>query len=118
MLKKRADADLDKLIDEDVAAEVKSLDVMLLHRCIIPRGWLGDRATELDDSHIRYVKDAAEALRLVSNGEAGAAFLLNPTRIEQVCRVAKLGLRMPHKSTYFYPKVATGLVMRDLKSLD
>jgi uncharacterized protein (DUF1015 family) len=41
---------------------------------------------------------------------------MNPTRIEQVCEVAQAGHRMPHKSTYFYPKVVTGMVMRDLDS--
>ena len=48
------------------------------------------------------------------DGEAAAGFLLNPTRIDQVIEIAGLGMRMPQKSTYFYPKIITGMVMRDM----
>ena len=53
---------------------------------------------------------------MMKNGRHGIAFLMNPTRIDQVTAIAEMGLRMPHKSTYFYPKLCTGMVMRDLNS--
>ena len=49
-------------------------------------------------------------------GEFGAVFFLNPTRIEQLRQVALRRERMPQKSTYFYPKLVTGLVFNDLDS--
>jgi len=50
-------------------------------------------------------------LELLRRKEANLAFVLNPTRIDQVREVASAGLIMPRKSTYFYPKVMTGLIL-------
>ena len=47
----------------------------------------------------------------MKRGEASLAFILNPTRVEQVQQVATAGLIMPRKSTYFYPKVKDGIVL-------
>ncbi|MBI5855400.1 MAG: DUF1015 family protein, partial [Nitrospirae bacterium] len=58
-----------------------------------------------------YTKDDEEALDLIEQGKGEAALLLNPTKVEEVRAVATAGGRMPHKSTYFYPKPLTGLVM-------
>lgn len=58
-----------------------------------------------------YTEDAARALREVESGRWPLAFLLNPTRVDQILAVADAGERMPPKSTYFYPKLATGLVL-------
>ena len=102
--------------DEAVAPEVKQLDVTILHSYLITQGWLGNPEIELDDQDVIYLKDAEEVLQRMSTCKYGAAFLMNPTRIEQVCEVAQAGQRMPHKSTYFYPKVVTGMVMRDMDS--
>ena len=63
---------------------------------------------------MEYVKDfphaILDAVRSVSSGEAQAFFLLNPVRIEDVRTVAGNNERMPQKSTFFYPKVYTGMV--------
>ncbi|MFQ5932707.1 MAG: DUF1015 family protein, partial [Nitrospiraceae bacterium] len=67
--------------------------------------------SETDQESIFYTKDDDEALDLVSQGTAEAALLLNPTKVEEIRAVAAAGERMPHKSTYFYPKPLTGLVM-------
>ena len=50
----------------------------------------------------------------MQSGEAQCAFLLNPTRVEEIRDVAAAGEKMPQKSTYFYPKLITGLVMNQL----
>src|SRR2546425_339450 len=63
---------------------------------------------------VRYVADAKEALGMVQQGGAAVAVLLNPTRVEQVFAVADAGDVMPPKSTYFVPKVPSGLVLRPL----
>jgi uncharacterized protein (DUF1015 family) len=48
----------------------------------------------------------------VRAGQSKAAFLLNPLKVDAVVRAAQAGHRLPQKSTYFYPKVYTGLVIR------
>src|ERR1051325_7255693 len=63
---------------------------------------------------VRYVADAKEALELVQHGGAALAVLLNPTRVEQVFAVADAADVMPPKSTYFIPKVPSGLVLRSV----
>lgn len=63
-------------------------------------------------SYVDYTRDAAEAARRVDAGSAQLAVLLNPTPPSAVLDVARAGARMPQKSTYFYPKLATGLALR------
>jgi uncharacterized protein (DUF1015 family) len=59
---------------------------------------------------VRFTPNADEAERAVAAGEAGAAFLVRPPTVEQVEAAARAGERMPEKSTYFYPKLAGGLL--------
>jgi uncharacterized protein (DUF1015 family) len=61
-----------------------------------------------------YARDAAEAVALVERADYDAAFFMAPTPIEQVRAVAAAGETMPPKSTYFFPKVPTGLVFNAL----
>ena len=64
-----------------------------------------------NERNISFMHDFAEALDAVKSGRYDAGFFINNTRIEQVREVASAGLIMPHKSTYFYPKVISGLVI-------
>ena len=80
----------------------------MLHGDILTRLSTSDRT----EPNMLYTKDDDEALDLVRRGTAEAAFLLNPTKVSEVSAVAAAGLRMPHKSTYFFPKPLTGLVLR------
>jgi len=61
-----------------------------------------------------YARDTAEALAMVSSGEYDAAFLMRPTPVAQVRDVAGAGENMPPKSTYFFPKLLTGLLFNPL----
>jgi uncharacterized protein (DUF1015 family) len=63
---------------------------------------------------VTYTPQRAEAVATVDRGEAEAAFLLRPTRIEDVWDVARRGRTMPQKSTYFYPKLTSGLLFHPL----
>ncbi len=65
-------------------------------------------------THVRYVRDPQQALHAVESGETQAAVLLNATRVRQIRDVAQADDRMPQKSTYFYPKLITGLVINPL----
>jgi len=64
---------------------------------------------------IAYAKTVEEAIRAVEHGSADAAFLLRATPIDQVREVAQAGVPMPPKSTFFFPKVPTGLVFNLLE---
>lgn len=117
LLALKADADLKEMIDdEDVVDAVRKLDVTILHSYIINRAWLGNPEIELDDEDVHYVKDDAEVLTRMKKKKYGVAFMMNSTPVEQVCEVAGAGERMPHKSTYFYPKLVTGMVIRDMNA--
>ncbi|MFH0794139.1 MAG: DUF1015 domain-containing protein [bacterium] len=108
--------DLAELIDEEIHPAVRGLDVTILHHYVISKVWMGNPEIELDDDDILYSKDIAEALDVLKRRKACAVFLMNPTRMEQLREVAGAGQRMPHKSTYFYPKLLSGLVFRDLNA--
>jgi len=90
---------------------LEDLDTLVLEREVLT-GLLGITPEAVTAGAVAYTPDAGEALRRVDSGEAAAAFLLNPLRMEAVVRAARAGLRLPQKSTYFYPKVFTGLVIR------
>ncbi len=83
------------------------LDVSVLHTHILSHLPI----PTLTEETVVYTKDDDEALNLVLSGSAEAALLLNPTKVTEVRAVASAGERMPHKSTYFFPKPLTGLVM-------
>jgi uncharacterized protein (DUF1015 family) len=65
---------------------------------------------ELPLEGVRYTADAEEARQAVATGAANAAFIVRPPTIDQVAAFARAGERMPQKSTYFYPKLAAGLL--------
>jgi uncharacterized protein (DUF1015 family) len=83
------------------------LDVSLLQQLIVTKLC----PTQQEQEAILYTKDDHEALDWVVRGTGTGAFLLNATKVGEVQAVAAAGERMPHKSTYFYPKPLTGLVI-------
>ena len=98
----------------EIPEPLLDLDVTMLTRLIM-MDLLGFDKTWLDDAtKISYRTTSQDAADAVMNGKADIAFILNPTRIEQVQRVAENGLIMPRKSTYFYPKIISGQVMNTL----
>jgi len=99
---------------DDLAPPLRELDVLVLSRFILQSG-LGFTRADLDNEEIfHYQSDFPRAMAMVDSGDYQMAFLLNPTRIEQVKEVAGSGLIMPRKSTYFYPKILTGLVFNKI----
>ncbi|HEY6551797.1 MAG TPA: DUF1015 domain-containing protein [Vicinamibacteria bacterium] len=98
---------------EGRAAAYAELDVAVLHRLLVEEILGIPQATQTDDT-IQYTRDASCALATVRSGEAAAALFLNPPRVDQVQAIAMVGERMPQKSTFFYPKVLSGLVMSPL----
>jgi len=93
---------------------LKDIDVTLLTEFIFPT-LLGLSQTQLDDVNcVHYHHDAHAALNGVTSGQYDMAFIIKPTPIASVRRIADAGQIMPRKSTYFAPKVITGLVMHAL----
>jgi uncharacterized protein (DUF1015 family) len=111
----RAVREVDDLIPQYIPKELKHLDVVLLHAYILSRVLKADNNSAADGPAIEYVRDESDAIALVREGKAQVAFLVNPTPVQQVQMVARAGLTMPQKSTYFYPKLPAGLIMYDLK---
>jgi uncharacterized protein (DUF1015 family) len=90
------------------------LDVSLLHGVIFEQILKIDREAQEQQRNITYVKDLGDAVARVQRGEAQMGFLMNPTRVDQVLDVADSGQVMPQKSTFFVPKIASGLVFNPL----
>jgi len=101
-------------VAEGRAPAYAELDVAVLHRLLVEDILGIPQATQTDDS-IQYTRDASLALAAVRSGEAAAALFLNPPRVAQVQAIAMAGERMPQKSTFFFPKVLSGLVLSPLE---
>jgi uncharacterized protein (DUF1015 family) len=95
-----------------VASPRQTLDVVVLQEEVIRRCGIGDEA--LREGALSYARDPAEAVAAVREGRAGLAFLTCPCTSAQILAVAGAAETMPQKSTYFYPKVPTGLVLSPL----
>jgi len=105
---------MDQLFADELEASLRLLDVTVLTRLVFMK-ILGFDQIRLDNEQlIGYASTADKAFQSIDTGTYDVAFILNPTRIEQVQDVAQKGLIMPRKSTYFYPKVKSGLVMNTL----
>ncbi len=103
-------------VQGEMPSVVKQLDVAVLHFGIL-RSLVGI-TTEAQEqkTNLDYMVDPQEAVGSVRKGYAQAAFLLNPTPVEQVYAVASAGHTMPQKSTFFFPKLLSGLVLHSHRS--
>ncbi|MFZ4506288.1 MAG: DUF1015 domain-containing protein [Fimbriimonas sp.] len=93
------------LVPGDASAELKALDVTLLHSVIL-ENLLGIEGYDL----ISYTRDAEEAV----HHQGAVAFLMNPPSVDDMRVIALGGEKMPQKSTYYYPKVLSGLAIWSL----
>ncbi|HVN63929.1 MAG TPA: DUF1015 family protein, partial [Candidatus Binataceae bacterium] len=98
----------------DSPREVRDLDVSVLHTLIFARIFHLKADEIRRGGNIAYTIDAAGALEAVRSGSAAGAFLMNAPTVADVERVSDAGATMPEKSTYFFPKLLTGLVMNPL----
>jgi uncharacterized protein (DUF1015 family) len=109
----RPDADLTPL----GPPALRGLDVTVLHGLVLgPLLGIGAEAMARQ-SHLTYTHDLREAVTRLAAGDVQAAFLMNPTKVEEVLSVCEAGFVLPQKSTYFHPKLATGLVMARIDPL-
>jgi uncharacterized protein (DUF1015 family) len=97
---------LEASLGKNKSDSYKKLDVAVLDEFLIRRILAID-----EEKNINFIKDAKEAVNLVEKGQYKIAFFTKPTRLSQIKDVALSGERMPKKSTYFYPKLLSGLII-------
>jgi uncharacterized protein (DUF1015 family) len=102
----------------NMSSHWRSLDVSVLHKLILEE-LLGIGEKELADGrHVEYIKDTDNAIdgsiAKVDSGQKQAAFFTNPVKWQQIKMVTDAGEKMPQKSTYFYPKIYSGLTINKL----
>lgn len=99
---------------ESGSKALRGLDVSVLHTLVLERLLGIDKENMAKQINLTYTRDEQEAIGAVDSGKAQCAFILNPTRVSEIKDVALAGEKMPQKSTYFYPKLITGLVMNKI----
>jgi uncharacterized protein (DUF1015 family) len=95
----------------DVPERQRQLDLTQLHSIVLDRLLGLDAEKVREQTNLRYLRDAGEAVEQVRRGEADVAFLTNPVTMEQLREVAFAGEVMPQKSTDFFPKLLSGLTI-------
>jgi len=105
---------LKPLVQENIPEAWRELDVAILHKVIIEK-ILGITEEEVKrQKNIKYVSDKEEAISCLDNENYQVVLFLNPTKLSQIEEISLKGEVMPQKSTYFYPKLLTGLVINKL----
>jgi len=89
----------------EIHPALREVEVIILHELVLKK--------VLEGVDIDYEMDVKKALDKVRSGKFRAAFFLNPTRVEDVEKAAFTSVRMPPKSTYFYPKLLTGVIISE-----
>jgi len=105
-----------KILDRefpDKPKEYSNLDVAVLNSLILEKAL---RIDLQDKEALSFSHNAEELITQVNQGDARIAFFLNPVAVEQIIALALKGEKMPPKSTYFYPKVLSGLVINKFNS--
>jgi uncharacterized protein (DUF1015 family) len=108
-------AAVDGLLPQERSEEWRRLDYAIANHVVLRYGLGLDEAQMSDYSFVWFTEDPREAVHSVRDGRATYAVLLNPVAVERVLALADAGERMPQKSTFFYPKVPTGLVFNLLE---
>lgn len=106
---------MDKILPEKSEA-LRRLDVSILHSLVLEEMLGIDKENMANQKNLTYTRSMEEAL-VSAEGEADCCFIINPTRIEEIAAVATANEKMPQKSTYFYPKLITGMVMNKIKEV-
>lgn len=99
---------------EGLSERQRALDVVQLHKLVLEEALGMSEADIREQKHLKYVRDANEAIDEVRNG-ANVAFIINPVRMQQMRDVAFAGEVLPQKSTDFYPKMLSGLTIYSLR---
>ncbi len=102
------------IFDDETPSEVRALDVAILHEGIIDRLLGVNKTAQEAQTNLGYIKGFEDAVLAAGDANNQVIVLMNPTPVDQVNSVCLSGGKMPQKSTYFYPKILSGLVINPL----
>jgi len=107
---------VNEMLDKKGVPDVlKKLDLTVLHQLVISEFLGFSEEEQLKQEGIKYLKKEKEAIEAIKKGEASVVFLMATPSIKLIKEVSSQGYKMPQKSTYFYPKLTSGLVINPLK---
>jgi len=107
--------DVDAILNEfEVPDVLKKLDLTVLHKVLITKELGYTEEQQMAQEGIKYIKQEREAFDLVDSGKAEASFIMAYPKINDIKEISQAGYRMPQKSTYFYPKLLSGIVINPL----
>lgn len=108
---------VDEILNEyNVPDVLKNLDLTVLHKVIITKELGFTEEEQMAQNGIKYIKVENEAFDMIDMGKAEASFIMAYPKIEDIKRISSAGYRMPQKSTYFYPKLLSGIVINPLQN--
>lgn len=110
-LRENVDAILD---DYKVPEVLKKLDLIVLHKVLISKEFGYSDEEQMAQDGIKYIKQESEAFDMIDSGKAEASFIMAYPKIKDIKEISEAGERMPQKSTYFYPKLLSGIVINPL----
>ncbi len=99
----------------DAPDVLKKLDLTVLHDLIITKELGYTTQEQMAQNGIKYIKQEFEAFDMVDMGKAEASFIMAYPKMKDILEISSQGYRMPQKSTYFYPKLLSGIVINPLK---
>jgi uncharacterized protein (DUF1015 family) len=99
---------------KDLSEPLRDLDVAVLHLLVLEHTLALPPEKQARDEVVSYSQDEEKVLKAVEKEEYAAAFILNPPKPEEIMDIALRGEKMPQKSTYFYPKLLSGLVINKI----
>lgn len=106
---------VDGILNEyEVPDVLKKLDLTVLHKVLITKEFGYSQEEQMAQDGIIYIKQESEAFDLVDSGKAEASFIMAYPKIKDIKEISEAGYRMPQKSTYFYPKLLSGIVINPL----
>lgn len=107
--------DVNSILDEyEVPDVLKKLDLTVLHKVLITKEFGFTEEEQMAQDGIKYIKQESEAFDLIDSGRAEASFIMAYPKIKDIKEISEAGYRMPQKSTYFYPKLLSGIVINPL----
>lgn len=107
---------VDGILDEfEVPDVLKKLDLTVLHKVLITKEFGYTQEEQMAQNGIKYIKQESEAFDLIDLGKAEASFIMAYPKIKDIKEISEACYRMPQKSTYFYPKLLSGIVINPLK---
>ena len=99
---------------KDLSAPLRELDVSTLHLLILEHVLGMPPEQQVSEGNIRYTQDEESALQALEKEDYQAAFILNATKKDEILTIVSAGEKMPQKSTYFYPKLLSGLIVNKI----